>query len=60
MQLTPDLIKQCVKAYREERNRTESEARRRRATLDKEYARAKASAVKLRKSANRMLIVLAA
>jgi site-specific DNA recombinase len=37
----PDLIKEYVKAYREERNRTESAARRQRANLERDHAKAK-------------------
>ena len=37
----PDLIKEYVKAYREERNRTEADARKRRASLDRQHAKAK-------------------
>jgi site-specific DNA recombinase len=37
----PDLIKEYVKAYRDERNRAEREARRKRSTLDRDYAKAK-------------------
>jgi hypothetical protein len=37
----PNIIREYVKTYREERNRAESDARRRRATLDKDYAKAK-------------------
>jgi site-specific DNA recombinase len=38
----PNLIREYVKAYREERNRVEADARRRRSTLDREFAKAKA------------------
>jgi site-specific DNA recombinase len=38
----PDLIKEYVKAYREERNRAESSARRQRSNLDRDHAKAKA------------------
>jgi site-specific DNA recombinase len=37
----PALIKEYVKTYREERNRAESEARRKRSTLDRDHAKAK-------------------
>jgi site-specific DNA recombinase len=37
----PDLIKECVKAYREERNRTASAARRQRTNLERDHAKAK-------------------
>jgi site-specific DNA recombinase len=37
----PALIQEYVKAYREERNRTEREARRKRTTLDRDYAKSK-------------------
>jgi site-specific DNA recombinase len=37
----PDLIREYVKAYRDERNRAECEARRKRSTLDGDYAKAK-------------------
>jgi site-specific DNA recombinase len=37
----PDLIKEYVKAYRDERNRAEREARRKRSTLDRDFAKAK-------------------
>jgi site-specific DNA recombinase len=37
----PALIREYVKTYREERNRAESEARRKRSTLDRDYAKAK-------------------
>ena len=37
----PALIKEYVKAYREERNRAESEARRKRSTLDRDHAKSK-------------------
>jgi site-specific DNA recombinase len=37
----PALIREYVKTYREERNRAESEARRKRSTLDSDYAKAK-------------------
>jgi len=37
----PDLLKEYVKAYREERNRAEREARRKRSTLDTDYTKAK-------------------
>jgi site-specific DNA recombinase len=39
----PELIRGYVKAYREERRRAESEARRKRSTLDTDYAKAKAA-----------------
>lgn len=38
----PALIQEYVKAYREERNRAEREARRKRSTLDRDYAKSKA------------------
>jgi site-specific DNA recombinase len=38
----PDLIKEYVKAYRTERNRAESHARKQRANLDKEHAKTNA------------------
>jgi len=38
----PDLIREYVKAYRAERNRAETEARRVRGTLDRERTKAKA------------------
>jgi site-specific DNA recombinase len=38
----PNLIGEYVKAYREERNRVEADARRRRSTLDTEFTKAKA------------------
>jgi site-specific DNA recombinase len=37
----PALIREYVKTYRDERNRAESEARRKRSTLDRDYAKAK-------------------
>jgi site-specific DNA recombinase len=37
----PAIIREYVKTYREERNRSESEARRKRSTLDRDYAKAK-------------------
>jgi site-specific DNA recombinase len=37
----PNLIREYVKAYRDERNRAESAARRKRSTLDKDYAKSK-------------------
>jgi site-specific DNA recombinase len=37
----PNLIREYVKAYRDERNRTESEARRKRSTLERDYAKSK-------------------
>jgi site-specific DNA recombinase len=37
----PALIREYVKTYREERNRAEGEARRKRSTLDRDYAKAK-------------------
>jgi site-specific DNA recombinase len=37
----PALIREYVKTYRDERNRAEGEARRKRSTLDKDYARTK-------------------
>jgi site-specific DNA recombinase len=37
----PALIREYVKAYREERNRAESEARRQRTTLDRDHAKSK-------------------
>ena len=37
----PVLIREYVKAYREERNRAESEARRKRTTLDRDHAKSK-------------------
>ena len=43
MQLaSPDVIKEYVKAYREERNRTEFDARRRRSSLEREHTKSKA------------------
>jgi len=39
---TPDLVGEYVKTYRAERNRVEADARRRRTTLDREFAKAKA------------------
>ena len=39
---TPALVREYVKTYREEHNRAESEARRRRSTLDSDHAKAKA------------------
>jgi site-specific DNA recombinase len=38
----PDLIREYVKTYREERNRAEREARRKRSTFDRNYTKAKA------------------
>jgi site-specific DNA recombinase len=43
----PDLIKEYVKAYREERNRAEFNARKQRANLDREYAKTKAEIQKI-------------
>ena len=37
----PALIREYVKTYREERNRAEAEARRKRSTLDRDYAKSK-------------------
>jgi site-specific DNA recombinase len=37
----PSLIREYVKAYREQRNRVEADARRRRSSLDREWAKAK-------------------
>ncbi len=37
----PALIREYVKTYREERNRAEGEARRKRSTLDRDYAKSK-------------------
>lgn len=43
----PNLIREYVTAYREERNRAEASARRRRSTLDKEFAKAKAEILRI-------------
>ena len=37
----PNLIREYVKAYRDQRNRVEADARRRRSSLDREFAKAK-------------------
>jgi site-specific DNA recombinase len=52
----PAIIREYVKAYREERNRAESDARRRRATLDKDYAKAKSETQRIVSSIARGLI----
>ena len=43
----PDLIREYVKTYREERNRAERDARRKRSTLDKDYAKCKSEIQRL-------------
>ena len=52
----PDIIREYVKTYREERNKAESDARRRRATLDKAYAKAKSETQRIVSSIAKGLI----